>query len=146
MLLITLYMLTLTSCTKVIYTHNNYMQSFKTKQDLIKTFGLPTQKRQEDTYTEWLYDYGRIAINSGTNTNLFNSNLPNATTVNGEYTNIIKEENRFVKFILDENNNIVSYTSTGVNFTKKKKNVLATLLVTTSVIVGGFGLLILSSE
>jgi hypothetical protein len=124
------------------------MQSFKTKKDLIKNFGLPTQKRQEDTYTEWLYDYGKIGIGStsNTNTSFLNTGLPNATTANAEYVTIIKEENRFIKFILDENDNVISYTASGVDFTKKKSNLLGTLLITSSVTVGGLVLLILGSQ
>ncbi len=50
-------MLSLLSCTKVIYTQKQVLDGYKTKQDVIEKFGTPTEKRTGDTTEEWLYSY-----------------------------------------------------------------------------------------
>ena len=58
--------ITVTSCSvKVIEattTHKQVMDQFTTKDQIIKKFGLPTSKKNEGDYEEWLYDYGTKTV------------------------------------------------------------------------------------
>jgi hypothetical protein len=57
--LVLLSMLSVFSCTSVLYTHEQVVGRCKTKQDVMKTFGIPTEKKTADTTEEWLYRYDR---------------------------------------------------------------------------------------
>jgi hypothetical protein len=51
-------------------THKQVMDGFKTKDIIIAKFGLPTSKKTEGEYEEWLFDYGTKTITEGqANTN-----------------------------------------------------------------------------
>jgi hypothetical protein len=43
-------------------THKQVMDQFVTKDQIIKKFGLPTSKKNEGEYEEWLYDYGTKTV------------------------------------------------------------------------------------
>ena len=43
-------------------THKQVMDKYKTKDQIVAKFGLPTNKKTEGEYEEWLYDYGTKTI------------------------------------------------------------------------------------
>ena len=43
-------------------THKQVMENFKTRDKIIARFGLPTSKKVEGEYEEWMYDYGTKTI------------------------------------------------------------------------------------
>jgi len=58
--------LVMSSCYQNVWeatiTHKQMMDSFNTKEIIISKFGLPTNKKTEGDYEEWLYDYGTKII------------------------------------------------------------------------------------
>jgi hypothetical protein len=52
------------------------MDGFKTKEQVISTFGLPTEKKNDGEYEEYYYDFGTKTVTQG----VVNANA-NATTV-----------------------------------------------------------------
>jgi hypothetical protein len=55
--MVLLSILSLFSCTKTIYTHQQVLDRYKTKQDVSKTFGIPTEKKTSDNAEQWLYKF-----------------------------------------------------------------------------------------
>ncbi|MDB4919536.1 hypothetical protein [Mucilaginibacter sp.] len=97
-----LSMLSLCSCTKVLHTQKQVMSRYKTKQEVLSKFGIPTEKRiSEDSTEEWLYKYNKKraftdhSVNELTNTKT--ANVPNFTMYK-----------RYVIFSLDKLGNVVS--------------------------------------
>ena len=102
-----LTMLSLFSCTKVIYTQKQVLDSYKAKQDVIKKFGTPTEKRTVDSTEEWLYSY------DGHDAGIEHRSVP----VNVANFNLHK---RFVIFNMDMRGNVLTWQCEGVNFAKRK--------------------------
>lgn len=117
---------TISSCTKILYTHQQYMERFKTKDDVIHGFGIATEKRQENNISEWFYDYGRrtTAVSNGNSytgvsvSGDYNSIYGNSNTNTGMITQIYNNEN-YVKFLFDSTNRVINWNTFGVDFGKK---------------------------
>lgn len=45
--------------------HKQIMDSYQTKDQIIRKFGVPTTKNQEGGFEEWYYDYGSKTITDG---------------------------------------------------------------------------------
>lgn len=125
-------LLSLCSCTKVLYSHRQVMQSYRTKEAVIKQFGLPDEKRETNGVTEWLYNCD--------STSTFASNTK--VRINGTYNPIIDSintrsvtvkqftpRNQYVKFAFDKQGKVLDYDSKGVNFAEREKNTIGTVLL-----------------
>lgn len=69
LVLITLF----SSCTSVLQTHSEVMNSYNSKEAIISRLGVPHQKRVEGNIEEWIYDYGSYGISRARTT------IPNAS-------------------------------------------------------------------
>ena len=107
-----------TSCTRIIYSHNDVMDAYRTKSDIITRFGLPTEKRQEGDIEEWYYSFGS-RTSSVYNNIAYGNNRP---VIIGKSNTTEK----YIKFTL-KNNAVTSWTTQGVNLQEteidKKKNI-----------------------
>jgi hypothetical protein len=126
-------LLSLHSCSKTIYTHDQVMQSYRTKAAVEKQFGLPDEIREANNTTEWLYNcdatsiFGRskaqIAINGSDNRTVDSLNARSLKVT--QFTNYFN----YAKFTFDPQGIVISWDSHGVNFAKKKKNTVGTILL-----------------
>lgn len=110
-----LSLLSLFGCSKTLYTHDEVLGRYKTKQDVQKTFGIPTEKSVSDTSERWLYSYDKrhnVELHQNTQT----------ATVNefGKYE-------RFLIFSFDKKDNVVRYDYTGIDLAVRKKKTGATI-------------------
>ena len=109
------------SCTKTLYTHNDVMNRYKTKTDIITKFGMPTEKRSESGLEEWYYNFG-------TKTTYTYSNTQSSLLTGNANTS-----NKFVKFII-KNDSVVNWKTQGVDLKlteiNKKQPTLAIILGT----------------
>jgi hypothetical protein len=116
------FILMLTSCTRVIYSHNDVMDAYRTKSDIITRFGLPTEKRQEGDIEEWYYSYGS-RTSSVYNNIAYGNNRP---VIIGRSNTTDK----YIKFTL-KNDKVTNWTTQGVNLQEtevdKKKRIWAIL-------------------
>jgi hypothetical protein len=120
-----LSMLSLFSCTKTIYTHDQFLNRYKTKQAVAAKFGVPTEKIMSDTTDEWLYRYnGRKAADQYHNANA--ANVPGFSIYE-----------KYLIFSFDKQGNVIKWNSQGVNLAEKKKNVVGTIFL----ILGGVALI-----
>ncbi len=110
-------------CSRTIHTQQA-LQSPHTKDDVLKQFGPPDERKQGDGIEEWVYTrYPVSASKKQDNIKIQNSNGGDSLKVNSTPTN------KYFKFIIDTNNNVVGYKNNGVYLTKKIKQnpALATL-------------------
>ena len=110
-----LSLLSLFGCSKTLYTHDEVLGRYKTKQDVQKTFGMPTEKSVSDTSERWLYSYDKrhnVELHQNTQT----------ATVN-EFS----EYERFLIFSFDKKDNVVRYDYTGIDLAVRKKKTGATI-------------------
>jgi len=122
--LILLSVFSLFGCTKVIYTQQQVLERYKTKQDVTNRFGSPTEKLSGDTTETWLYNYvGRNSVTGYSNTN---------TKVNdfGRY-------NKYVTFLFDRQGNVIRSESTGMDLSERESAPGKTI----GLILGSLGLL-----
>ncbi|MFI5162639.1 MAG: hypothetical protein ACHQHN_15275 [Sphingobacteriales bacterium] len=121
-----LSMLSLFSCTKIVYTHEQVIGLYKTKQDVMKAFKIPTEKKMSDSTEEWLYRYDR-------NTSFTDHTIaefPNTHTVDVTDFNRYK---RYIIFTMDKQGNIIRCDYEGVDLAVRKKNPAGTI----ALIAGG---------
>jgi hypothetical protein len=113
------------SCSRTIHTQQ-VLQSPHTKDDVLKQFGPPDERKQGDGIEEWVYTRYPVSASKkqdtikGQNRNVIDDSLKvNSTGANKKY----------FKFIIDTNNNVAGYKNNGVDLTKKVKQnpALATL-------------------
>ncbi|HTD99202.1 MAG TPA: hypothetical protein VK668_07925 [Mucilaginibacter sp.] len=101
-----LSMLSMFSCTHVLYSHDDVLNKYQTKQDIAKQFGVPAEKKMGETSEEWLYIFSSKT--------LISPHLATAdVTVLGKYK-------RYIIFTMDLQGNVVRWYSEGVNFEVRK--------------------------
>jgi hypothetical protein len=120
---------------KATTTHEQVMNGFKTKDQVIKKFGLPSTKKNEGEYEEWYYDYGTKTVTDGAAVGGSSSNgrvgavggrtySGNPAVVAGGSSNsrgytqsrvVTQELKSFVKFTL-KGDNILLWDTKGVDY------------------------------
>lgn len=124
-------LMSLCSCSKQIHSHKQVMVSYHTKDDVMKQFGVPDEKREANHLTEWLY-------NCDTSSNLYHSQTK--VGIDGTYNTVygslnhntvttdkFTPFNKYVKFTFDEQGKVVNWDSDHVNFEERKKKPGATI-------------------
>jgi hypothetical protein len=124
-------LISLCSCSKQIHSHQQVMVSYHTKDDVLKQFGVPDEKREANHLTEWLYNCDtasalhhsktKVVIN-GTYNTVYGSLNHNTVT-----TDKFTPYNQYVKFTFDEQGKVVNWDSDNVNFEERKKKRGATI-------------------
>ena len=105
-------MISLTSCSELLYSHSDVMGSYRTKSSLISKFGLPSEKRVEGNIEEWYYSYGSVtsAVGLSRNTSIGTIGRASAST-----------SDRYIKFQL-RGEDVVNWSSGGVNLEVRQSN------------------------
>ena len=137
--LVLLTALFLSSCTKMIYTHE-VIRKIKTKDDLVDEMGNPDTIKKYPAFQEWVYyrDTTSITDVSIVTDSTQNSAVPiiHSKPVSMRET----EHDKYVKFLVDTNNKVIGHKNQGVDLSKRvNKNAGETILD----ILGGTAALIL---
>ena len=115
-------LLSLFSCTKVIYAQNDVLSRYKTKNDVQITFGMPTEKQVSETSETWLYQFGDGKVE------LYH-NRQTATVDN------FSKFNRYLLFSFDKNGNVVRHDSTEIDLAVRKPKTGATIALIGGIVV-----------
>lgn len=139
------------SCSKQIYSHEEVLQSYHTKDDVVRQFGQPNEIMIVSDTTKWLYNCGDPPIFNDTKTKV---------KVNGVYNtengfNIIPASvkqfsryDKYVKFTFSSDGKVLSWDSQGLNFAERKAKPIATIAIVVgavAVVVGTIGLIQLNN-
>lgn len=143
----------LSSCTKLLYSHEEYMNRFRTKEGVIAHFGLPDQKIEEGDYTQWLFDFGKGSTgvgfgNANTNASIYGnkSNIYGNSNTNAGVFTQVDEYDKYVKFTFDKQGMVKNWTSQGVNLSRKQIKKGATIVAVVAVIAACVELGALAAE
>jgi hypothetical protein len=112
---ILLVALLLCSCSKKLYTHQQVMQSFHSKDDVLKRFGNPDIKRMADSTEIWIYnrDMGTKSVDSTAKLSKINTDTTKALPM--------VKQGKYINFMFDRSGNVVGYKSNGIDLTYEKK-------------------------
>ena len=124
-----LSMLSLFSCTKVIYTHEQVLDQYMSKTEVMKRFGIPTEKMTKDSTEEWLYRYDSYNTITQHSVEEYHNTQTATVTEFNRYK-------RYLIFTFDLKGNVIRNDFQGVDLTVKKKDPVATVaLITAGVVV-----------
>lgn len=117
---IILCILFLCSCTKRVYTHQQVMQSFQNKDDVLKRFGNPDQVKEGEGIEEWVYNQDKVS-DAG------KSIKPDTIHATNEISDTLKatqpvKYNKYIRFIFNPDGTLAGYKSQGVDLSTVKKD------------------------
>lgn len=109
-------------CTKTLYT-KDIAKSCQTKDQVMKQFGIPDIRRKVGTDEEWIYNRDTLASLKQVKRDTINK------TTDSIRANQIADQSKYIKFIIDTNNNVIGYKLNGVNTSQKVKVSAGTIIV-----------------
>jgi hypothetical protein len=129
----------LSSCSKQIYSHQQVMLSYRTKDDVLRQFGEPDEIIAINDTTKWLYNCSDPSVFNDTQTKVKINGVYNVAS--GFHTIPVSvkqfsQYDKYVIFILDKDGKVLNWGSSGVNFAQRKTKVLATVAVVAGVVLG----------
>jgi len=113
-------MLFLYSCTKKVYTHQQVMQSFQNKDDVLKRFGNPDQVKEGEGIEEWIYNQDKAP---GT----VKSVKPDTIHATDDVSDTLKavqpvKYSKYIRFIFNPDGTVAGYKTQGVDMGMTKKD------------------------
>jgi hypothetical protein len=99
------------SCTKTLYTHQEVMERYHTKSDVIKQFGNPAEKLTGETSEQWLYAFEKFPGQYGY--------IP-VKNAGAKIVESFSRYDRFIIFEFDKQGDVIRSYANSVDFTKKK--------------------------
>ncbi|WPU99837.1 hypothetical protein SNE26_27910 [Mucilaginibacter sp. cycad4] len=126
------------SCSKQIYSHKEVMQSYHTKNDVIRQFGQPDEIMIVNDTTGWLYNCSDPSVFNDTKTKVKVNGVFNAGSGFNTIPVSVKQfsqYNKYVKFTFNHDGKVLNWDSSGLNFAERKANPLATIGVVAMVVV-----------
>jgi hypothetical protein len=121
-LLILTAIISFCGCTQTLYT-KDVAKSCQTKDQVVKQFGIPDIRRKVGADEEWIYNRDTL-----TSVKQIKRDTINKTTDSlriGQNT----DQSKYIKFIIDTNNNVIGYKMNGVNTSKKVKMSAGTVIL-----------------
>lgn len=128
----------LSSCSKQIYSHQQVMESYHTKDDVKRQFGQPDEIMIVNDTTRWLYNCGDPSVFNDTKTKVKVNGVFNTGSGFNTIPITVKqfsEYNKYVKFTFNHDGKVLNWDSSGLNFVERKANPLATIGVVAMVVV-----------
>ena|ERR1700754_932813 len=119
--------ISLAGCSKQVYTHQQVMQGFHTKADVLKQFGMPDQKKTSEGIEEWTYNKDTPAnktmqpvVETVQKSDTTKSYVPTAR----DSLKLLKytQNKNYIRFLFDSAGNVSGYKSNGVNLAYTKKD------------------------
>ena len=121
-------MLSLFSCTKVIYTHEQVVDSYKTKDQVVKKFGIPAEELINGEVVEWLYPYDKNNLPG-------NHSISEVESVRTAHVAEFTSYRRYIIFSMDKQGEVIRWKGEGVDLAEKQKDPGATVML----VIGGLG-------
>jgi len=128
----------LCSCSKQVFTHQQVLQSFHTKNDVQKQFGVPDEKTKGEDIEVWTYYRDTLHTVASSNKTDTIKNINTGTDILKVSQPV--EHANYIKFSFDTAGNVTGYKSNGVNLSKTKrdsfgKGLLNVLAITAAITV-----------
>ncbi len=115
-----LCLLFLYGCTKKVYTHQQVMQSFHSKDDVLKRFGNPDQVKEGEGIEEWIYNQDKPSV-AGV------SVKPDTIHATDEVSDTLKavqpiKYSKYIRFIFNPDGTVAGYKTQGVDMSMTTKD------------------------
>jgi hypothetical protein len=115
-------LISLYSCSTRVYTHQQVMQSFQTKKDVTKRFGVPSEKLQIDSTESWTYSFDTPStLPQSIHPDSIKGPAPDHHTDSLRAV-LFPHHTKYIKFLFDTAGNVTGYKSNGVNLGMTKKD------------------------
>ncbi len=125
----------LASCTKTIYTHEQVLSRSQTKDDVIRQYGIPADQRSSNGYTQFVYNYGEQTIgtaygrrNTNASVSAYGNTAYGNSSTNAFGITSVNTYSKYIQFVFDKNDRVVTWESQGVNMAEKKPAPFKTVL------------------
>ncbi|MGZ3832610.1 MAG: hypothetical protein ACXVB0_03740 [Mucilaginibacter sp.] len=115
------------SCSRTIYTRD-VLKSYQTSAEVLKDFGPPDEINHLGEDMDWNYYRDTVSLGKKLN-NKDELKYPQINVHPDSAKNNISQHQKYIKFIIDPNSNIVGYKSNGVILTKRVKNGFFTVVL-----------------
>ena len=104
-------------------THKEFMSEIRTKKDVVRSFGVASEKYNEEGIEIWVYNYGTVTQSSeriSSNDNIkIKSNSNSTITGNNNYTGVSNRQTssytKYVEFQFDDGENVAYWRSKGID-------------------------------
>jgi hypothetical protein len=104
--------LSLFGCTKVVYTNQQVLGRYKTKQEVTQKFGMPAEKLMGSTREEWLYRFeSKFPLK-----HLEMEDLDTTSTVVTQF----KRNGRYAIFVFDKQGNVINSEFNNIDVAERK--------------------------
>jgi hypothetical protein len=121
-LLILITIISFCGCTRTLYT-KDIAKSCQTKDQVMKQFGVPDIRRKVGADEEWIYNRDTLA-----SVKQIKRDTTNKTVDSLRISQNINQS-KYIKFIIDTNNNVIGYKMNGINTSKKVKVSAGTIIL-----------------
>jgi hypothetical protein len=122
-----LIMLSLSSCTKVVYTNQEVLGRYKTKQEVTQKFGVPAEKLLGSAMEEWLYRFeSKFPMK-----HLEMESLDTTSTVVTQF----KRNGKYVIFTFDKQGNVLRTEFKNVDVAERKLATVRTIALLAGIAV-----------
>ena len=104
-------------------THKEFMNSIKTKKDVVRAFGVASKKYVEEGIEIWLYEYGNVTQStqriSAVDNLKVKTNTSSSVSGNNQYSEYSNRQTssytKYAEFQFDDGKNVSYWRSQGVN-------------------------------
>ena len=120
-LLILIAIISFCGCTQTLYT-KDIAKNCQTKDQVVKQFGIPDIRRKVGADEEWIYNRDTLVAVKQIKKDTINRAFLNDSLR-------ISQNTKYIKFIIDTNNNVIGYKMNGVNSSKKVKMSAGTVIL-----------------
>lgn len=140
-------LISLNSCYSTKFTHSQVMDSAvngKNKNEIVRQFGIPKEKRVEGNFEEWVYDMGQrtVALDVPSTTRTSVKVSPSRANINSNYYgggSISKTFNDYIK-ITFQGDQAIRWDTQGIDYSVEEFDAGATILVVLLTIGSGVAL------
>jgi hypothetical protein len=121
-LLILIAIISFCGCTRTLYT-KDIAKSCQTKDQVMKQFGIPDIRRKVGADEEWIYNRDTLASVKQIKRDTVNK-IADSLRISQN-----NNQSKYIKFIIDTNNNVIGYKLNGVNTSRKVKVSAGTIIL-----------------
>jgi hypothetical protein len=124
-------LVSISGCTTRVYTHQQVLQSFHTKADVIKRFGVPSEKLEIDSTESWTYSFDTLS----TTAKVIHADSIKSPSID-HHTDSLRavlfpHHTKYIRFLFDKAGDVTGYKSNGVNLAMTKRDSFGTGLLKT---------------
>lgn len=133
-------LMSLYSCSRTVYSHQQVLQGMRNKNDVLKQFGKPDDTLKAENVEIWTYNKGELSV--APKPVKTDSAENDSTSDDTLYATQPVDDKRYIKFTFDAAGNVTGYKSNGVDAGVSKRDNFGKSLVRGLEITAGIILIV----